>query len=113
MLGLGAVRTVRTPPTAPARYGMASRDSATGPAPVACGTGGEDGSAASIGNSGSGPRTDPVGATTVPTPKAKPGPMHVGHRPDDRVRQVGEAGQQQQPDPTGPGESSLLASRTR
>ncbi len=35
---------------------------------------GPAGSAASIGKAGSGPSAEPAGATTVPVPKAKPGP---------------------------------------
>lgn len=62
------MRTVSTPPAAAARYGTASTasDSQPGTWP--------DGSAASMGNAGSSPSAEPVGATIVPTPKAKPGP---------------------------------------
>src|SRR5581483_725580 len=67
-VGVGMTRTVSTPPATAARYGTAStsRDSQAGTCP--------DGSAASMGNAGSEPRAAPVGATTVPAPKAKPGP---------------------------------------
>src|ERR1700742_4379396 len=66
--GVGVTRTVRIPPAAAARYGMASTTSDSQPGIW------PDGSAASSGNEGSSPRAAPVGATTVPTPKAKPGP---------------------------------------
>src|ERR1700760_774492 len=66
--GVGVTRTVRIPPAAAARYGMASTTSDSQPGIW------PDGSAASSGNEGSGPMAAPVGATTVPTPKAKPGP---------------------------------------
>src|SRR5215472_12293520 len=75
MVGLGAVRTVSSPPNAPARYGTASRASETGPGSPVCGPGDAAGNAASIGNSGSGPINEPAGATTAPAPKANPGPI--------------------------------------
>jgi len=68
-MGVGMIRTVSTPPAAAARYGTAStiRDSHAGtPSP--------EGSAASIGKAGITPSAEPVGATNVPAPKAKPGP---------------------------------------
>src|SRR6202020_1409782 len=74
IVGLGAVRTVSSPPNAPATYGVASRASDVSPGAPGCGACGAAGSPASRGNSGSGPSTVPVGATTVPTPKANPGP---------------------------------------
>ena len=60
---------MRMPPAAAATYGTASAvtDSQAGMPPP-------EGSAASMGNAGSAPSTDPVGATNVPAPKAKPGP---------------------------------------
>ena len=54
------------------------------------------GSAASIGNSGSGPSAAPVGATTVEVPNANPGPERVADRPADGVGHVGELGENEQ-----------------
>ena len=62
------LRWVRTPPTAPAKKGNASATKDTaGAAPFS-------GTAASIGKLGSAPTDTPVGATTVISPNAKPGP---------------------------------------
>src|SRR5579863_160385 len=68
--GVGAARATRTPPTIPARYGRASTKGDTQPwiPPVPLG------SAASMGNSGTGPSAAPVGAITVEVPNANPGP---------------------------------------
>ena len=69
--GVGVIRTVTSPANMPARYGVARARTITqaGPADLA-----PEGSAASIGKTGSGPSAEPVGATTVPTPNANPGP---------------------------------------
>src|SRR5579875_3620035 len=67
--GVGIIRTVSIPPAAAARYGAASTARAS-----QAGTPGPDGSAASMGKAGMAPSAEPVGATTVPAPNAKPGP---------------------------------------
>ena len=69
--GVGVTRTVTTPANTPARYGVArSRTvSQAGPDVRA-----PPGSAASSGKAGTAPSAEPVGATTVPAPKANPGP---------------------------------------
>src|SRR4029077_15655175 len=69
--GVGAIRTVTTPAKSPARYGRASTTTGTQPRPPGRAPAGM---AASIGRTGTAPRADPVGATTVPVPNAKPGP---------------------------------------
>ena len=69
--GVGAIRTVTTPAKMPARYGRASTTTGTQPGPPGRAPAGM---AASIGKTGTAPRADPVGATTVPVPNAKPGP---------------------------------------
>src|SRR6185437_479611 len=60
----------------PARYGRASTAMGTQPGPPGRAPAGPMpvGRAASIGKTGTAPRADPVGATTVPVPNAKPGP---------------------------------------
>src|SRR3954463_13706195 len=68
--GVGAIRTVTTPANRPAREGRASTTPGTQAGPPGRAA---DGMAASIGKSGTEPRAEPVGATTVPVPKAKPG----------------------------------------
>ena len=74
--GVGAIRTVTTPAKMPARYGRTSTATGTQPGPP--GRAPADpipvGRAASIGKTGTAPRANPVGATTVPVPNAKPGP---------------------------------------
>src|SRR5689334_13988458 len=69
--GVGAIRTVISPASAPARYGMTSTKK-----PSQAGNAAFDptGSAASIGKAGSAPRADPDGETAVPMPNEKPGP---------------------------------------
>jgi hypothetical protein len=69
--GVGAIRTVTIPAKIPARYGRASTASGTQPEPPGWAL---DGMAASIGKTGTGPSTEPVGETTVPVPNANPGP---------------------------------------
>src|SRR5579875_1448112 len=69
--GVGMIRIVTTPPNTPARYGAASTVTASQAGTPALGPVGR---AASIGNAGSAPSADPVGATMVPAPNAKPGP---------------------------------------
>src|SRR6185437_3709574 len=70
-VGVGAIRTVISPASAPARYGIAStkKPSQGGNAAFA-----PTGSAASIGKAGSLPSAEPAGDTAVPMPNAKPGP---------------------------------------
>ena len=69
--GVGAIRTVTIPANRPARYGRASTATGTQAGPPGRAP---DGMAASIGKTGTGPSTEPVGATTVPVPNANPGP---------------------------------------
>ena len=54
------------------------------------------GSAASIGKAGTAPSAEPEGETAVPIAEREARAEHVGDRPDDRVRQVAQAGEQQQ-----------------
>ena len=69
--GVGAIRTVISPASAPARYGITStkKPSQAGNAAV-----GPTGSAASIGKAGTAPSAEPDGETAVPMPNEKPGP---------------------------------------
>ena len=69
--GVGAARAVSSPPNAPARYGTLSMAADVQAGTAECAP---VGSAASIGSSGNDPRAEPVGATTVCAPNAKPGP---------------------------------------
>src|ERR1700761_2466586 len=67
--GVGAIRTVISPASAPARYGAASTKK-----PSQAGNAAADrtGSAASIGKAGNAPRAEPDGETAVPMPNEKP-----------------------------------------
>ena len=68
-VGVGAMRTTTTPATAPARNGIATT------AIIHTGEPPESGSAPSSGSVGIAPSFTPVGATRVPVPMAKPGPV--------------------------------------
>src|ERR1700729_1563351 len=71
VIGVGAIRPVMIPAKMPARYGTASTATGTQAGPPGRLPAGI---AASMGKSGTAPRPEPVGATTVPAPNANPGP---------------------------------------
>src|ERR1700744_1045244 len=79
--GVGAIRTVISPASAPARYGSTStkKPSQAGKA-AACPTG----TPGRIREGGTAPSAEPDGEIAVPMPNEKPGPS-IGHRPDDGV----------------------------
>ena len=69
--GVGAIRTVIRPASAPARYGMRRMKK-----PIQAGNAAfvPTGSAASMGKAGTAPSAEPAGETAVPIPNEKPGP---------------------------------------
>src|SRR5215472_13252712 len=106
--GVGAIRTVSSPASTPARYGAAStkKPSQGGNAARV-----PTGSAASAGNAGTAPRADPDGETAVPRPNENPGPSMYA------IAQMTEFGRYASPassssaDPPAPGDRESIASR--